>query len=103
MITLAVKGCLVIKMSNKTTRQVETLKIIFQSLRFFDHLPQICLKNLNLNFFFYEKKSCNLQVVSKALEAGLLCVGISNMTQFGLNGIGFNNSVKHGTCRNPIE
>ena len=65
--------------------------------------PPNLSKKFELEFLFYEKKSCNLQVVSKALEAGLLCVGISNMTQFGLNGIGSNNSVKHGTCRNPIE
>ena len=42
-------------------------------------------------------------LVTQVRDAGLLFVGISTMTQWGLSGIGANNSVHHGTCYNPLD
>ena len=42
-------------------------------------------------------------LVEKAKSFGLIPIGITNMTQLGLSGIGYNSSKYHGTCKNPLD
>ena len=42
-------------------------------------------------------------LVEKAKSFGLIPIGITNMTQLGLSGIGYNSSKYHGACKNPLN
>lgn len=42
-------------------------------------------------------------LVTKVRDAGIIIVGISNMTELGMSVFGANPSSYHGTCRNPIN
>ena len=42
-------------------------------------------------------------LVEKAKSFGLIPIGITNMTQLGLSGIGYNSSKYHSTCKNPLN
>lgn len=42
-------------------------------------------------------------IITKIRDAGIIIVGISNMTELGMSVFGGNPSPHHGTCRNPIN
>lgn len=68
-----------------------------------DHLPVKGLITRNGCERDIEPDEENCVVVQRVLDAGIIIIGISSMTQRGCSAIGYNPSKFHGTVRNAVN